>query len=133
MESVISLSALASALGIGLLIGAVRERAQADDGQSMAGVRTHLLVALAGTLGVALGTAVLVTVLVLIGALAVAGYVRAGARQGQGYVGRGVHDAHQPDCLLKRIRFPVMDNEAALLPDVGNLSGAPLRSFSRFI
>jgi hypothetical protein len=35
----------------------------------VAGVRTHLLVALAGTVGAALGTAVLVTVLVLIGAL----------------------------------------------------------------
>jgi uncharacterized membrane protein (DUF4010 family) len=79
MESAISLSALASAVGIGLLIGAVRERAQASDGQSVAGVRTHLLVALAGTLGAALGTPVLVTVLVLIGALAVASYARSGA------------------------------------------------------
>lgn len=79
MESLISLSALASAAGIGLLIGAVRERAQADDGQSVAGVRTHLLVALAGALGAAMGTAVLVTVLVLVGALAVASHVRSGA------------------------------------------------------
>jgi uncharacterized membrane protein (DUF4010 family) len=78
MDAVISLHALASAVGIGLLIGAVRERAQADTGQSMAGVRTHLIVALAGTVGAALGTAVLVTVLVLVGALAVAGYMRAG-------------------------------------------------------
>jgi uncharacterized membrane protein (DUF4010 family) len=79
MESLISFSALASAIGIGLLIGAVRERAQADDGQSVAGVRTHLLIALAGTLGAALGTAVLVAVLLLVGALAVASYVRSGA------------------------------------------------------
>jgi uncharacterized membrane protein (DUF4010 family) len=77
MDSVISLSALASATGIGLLIGAVRERAQAADGETVAGVRTHLLVALAGALGAALGTAVLVTVLVVVGALAVASHLRA--------------------------------------------------------
>lgn len=76
MESSISLQTLASAVGIGLLIGAVRERAHPDPESSVAGVRTHLLIALAGTLGAALGTAVLVTVLVLIGALALAGYVR---------------------------------------------------------
>jgi uncharacterized membrane protein (DUF4010 family) len=76
MQSVISLHALASAVGIGLLIGAVRERAESDPEASAAGVRTHLLVALAGTLGAALGTAVLVAVLVLIGALSVASYLR---------------------------------------------------------
>jgi uncharacterized membrane protein (DUF4010 family) len=76
MDSVISLNTLASAVGIGLLIGAVRERAQADPANSVAGVRTHLLVALAGAVGAALGTAVLVTVLVLIGALTVASYLR---------------------------------------------------------
>jgi uncharacterized membrane protein (DUF4010 family) len=76
MEPGISLYALASAAGIGLLIGAVRERSHADPAASVAGVRTHLLVALAGSMGAALGTAVLVTVLLLIGALAVASYVR---------------------------------------------------------
>lgn len=78
MESVIPLHALASAVGIGLVIGAVRERAETNPSESVAGVRTYLLVALAGTLGAALGTAILVTVLVLIGALTVAGYVRKG-------------------------------------------------------
>lgn len=87
MESVISLSALASAVGIGLLIGAVRERAQSDQASSVAGVRTHLLVALAGTMGAALGTAVLVTVLVLIGALAVASYLRDGMGGDPGLTG----------------------------------------------
>ncbi|MDQ2641288.1 MAG: DUF4010 domain-containing protein [Pseudomonadota bacterium] len=76
MESSISLQALASAVGLGLLIGAVRERAQPDPASAVAGVRTHLLVALAGTLGAALGTAVLVAVLLLVGALMVASYVR---------------------------------------------------------
>jgi uncharacterized membrane protein (DUF4010 family) len=82
MDSVISLHALASAVGIGLLIGAVRERAQSDPENSVAGVRTHLLVALTGTIGAALGTAVLVTALVLIGALTVASYLRQGGDPG---------------------------------------------------
>lgn len=76
MESSISLQALASAVGLGLLIGAVRERTQPDPANTVAGVRTHLIVALAGTLGAALGTAVLVAVLLLIGALTVASYLR---------------------------------------------------------
>ena len=82
MESSISLHALASAVGIGLLIGAVRERAEQDPANSIAGVRTHLLVALAGTLGAALGTAVLVAVLLLLGALIVVGYLRNGGGPG---------------------------------------------------
>ncbi|MFO7325235.1 MAG: DUF4010 domain-containing protein [Pseudomonadota bacterium] len=69
MESSISLHALASSVGIGLLIGAVRERAKAEPGRPIAGVRTHLLVAVAGTLAAALGTAVLVAVLVLLGVI----------------------------------------------------------------
>jgi uncharacterized membrane protein (DUF4010 family) len=76
MDSIIPLYSLASAIGLGLLIGAVRERAQPDPRHSVAGVRTHLMAALAGSLGAALGTAVLVTVLVLIGALMVASYLR---------------------------------------------------------
>lgn len=82
MDPVLSLHALASAVGIGLLIGAVRERSHPDPERAVAGVRTHLLVALAGTLGAALGVAVLVTVLVLIGALALAGYLRSGGDPG---------------------------------------------------
>ena len=74
MESILSLYGLASAIGLGLLIGAVRERAQPDPLHTVAGVRTHLMVALAGALGAALGTAVLVAVLVLVGALAVVSY-----------------------------------------------------------
>lgn len=76
MDPVISLHALVSSVGIGLLIGAVRERAENDPDKSMAGVRTHLLVALSGTLGAALGTPVLVAVLLLLGALMVVGYLR---------------------------------------------------------
>jgi uncharacterized membrane protein (DUF4010 family) len=76
MESIISFYSLASAIGLGLLIGAVRERAQPDPQHTVAGIRTHLMVALAGALGAALGTVVLVTMLVLIGALTVASYIR---------------------------------------------------------
>jgi uncharacterized membrane protein (DUF4010 family) len=76
MESIIPLYSLASAIGLGLLIGAVRERAHPDPRHSVAGVRTHLMAALAGSVGAALGTAVLVTVLVIIGALMVVSYLR---------------------------------------------------------
>ena len=76
MESILSLHGLLSTIGLGLLIGAVRERAQPDPRHTVAGVRTHLMVALAGALGAALGTAVLVAVLVLIGALTVASYLK---------------------------------------------------------
>ena len=76
MESIISLDGLASAIGLGLLIGAVRERAHTDPQHSVAGVRTHLMAALAGAVGAALGTAVLVAVILLLGALSVASYLR---------------------------------------------------------
>lgn len=76
----ISLLGLASAIGLGLLIGVVRERAQPDPSHSVAGIRTHLMLALAGTLGIALGTAVLVVVLLLTGALAVASYLKSAER-----------------------------------------------------
>jgi uncharacterized membrane protein (DUF4010 family) len=72
----LSLLGLASAIGLGLLIGVVRERAQPDPNLSVAGIRTHLMLALAGALGTALGTAVLVAVLLLTGALAVASYLK---------------------------------------------------------
>jgi uncharacterized membrane protein (DUF4010 family) len=74
--SVISLHSLASAIGLGLLIGAVRERAQPEHPHAAAGVRTHVMVALAGALGAAMGVAVLIAVLLVLGALTVASYVR---------------------------------------------------------
>jgi len=76
----LSLLGLASAIGLGLLIGVVRERAQPDPNHSVAGIRTHLMLALAGTLGAALGTPVLVVVLLLTGALAVASYLKSADR-----------------------------------------------------
>jgi len=55
--------ALLAALGLGLLIGAVRERQHKDP---MAGVRTHALVALLGVIGLHIGLWALVLVLVLL-------------------------------------------------------------------
>lgn len=55
--------ALLAALGLGLLIGAVRERQHKDP---MAGVRTHALVALLGVIGLHVGFWALVLVLVLL-------------------------------------------------------------------
>ena len=76
MEAQVSLGGLASAIGLGLLIGVVRERAQASSPHSVAGIRTHLLAAIAGATSLALGTAVLVVVILLTGALALASYFR---------------------------------------------------------
>jgi uncharacterized membrane protein (DUF4010 family) len=80
MDSDVPLTGLIAAIGLGLLIGVVRERADPDPTHTIAGVRTHVLVALAAALGAALGTAVLVVVLILVGALAVASYVKTGNR-----------------------------------------------------
>ncbi|MEO8002738.1 MAG: DUF4010 domain-containing protein [Arenimonas sp.] len=55
--------ALLAALGLGLLIGTVRERQHKDP---MAGVRTHALTALLGTIGLHIGLWALVLVLVLL-------------------------------------------------------------------
>ena len=57
------LPALLAALGLGLLIGAVRERQHKDP---MAGVRTHALVALLGAVGLHVGFWALLLVLVLL-------------------------------------------------------------------
>ena len=80
MDADISLAGLAAAIGLGLLIGVVRERADPDPLHTIAGVRTHVLVALSGALGAILGTAVLVMVLLVVGALAVASYFKSSAR-----------------------------------------------------
>lgn len=55
---------LATALGLGLLVGLVRERAsQGADTNTVAGLRTHALLALVGAVGITLGSAVLAVVL----------------------------------------------------------------------
>lgn len=68
-----TLTALATALGIGLLIGAVRERQHAGR-ISKAGVRTHALLALAGALAFGLGPLVLLVLLAAVALLVLASY-----------------------------------------------------------
>lgn len=68
-----TLAALTAALGIGLLIGAVRERQHADR-IGKAGVRTHALLALAGAIAMGLGMAVLLVALAAVALLALASY-----------------------------------------------------------
>lgn len=67
--------ALSAALGIGLLIGAVRERAHVE-GTGIAGVRTHALLGLLGAIGYGFGIAAWVAVLLAVALLAHAAYLR---------------------------------------------------------
>lgn len=65
--------ALSSALGLGLLIGLVRER-RPGRAHAIAGLRTHALVALAAAVAMSLGVPVLLVALALTGLLAAMGY-----------------------------------------------------------
>jgi uncharacterized membrane protein (DUF4010 family) len=69
-----ALRGLLTALGIGLLIGTVRERAHVNS-VAKAGIRTHALLALLGVMTWELGIAAFVATLFAIGALAVIGYL----------------------------------------------------------
>src|SRR3546814_17700937 len=71
-----SIMGLATAAGIGLLIGLVRERANAVHPVQTAGLRTHALAALIGAIGVWLGTAVLVALLAGLALMTALGYRR---------------------------------------------------------
>lgn len=64
---------LATALGVGLLVGAVRERRHPDRTAS-AGLRTHALAALSGAVALWLGLAVFVVVVALAGLFAAMSY-----------------------------------------------------------
>ena len=68
-----TLTALTSALGLGLLIGAVRERHHADR-IGKAGVRTHALLALAGAIAMGFGSGTLLVLLAAVALLALASY-----------------------------------------------------------
>lgn len=70
-----NLSGLLTALGIGLLIGVVREHRE-PDGPIMAGVRTHALVAILAAVAIGFGLWALLAVLAMVGALATASYLR---------------------------------------------------------
>lgn len=73
-----TLMRLGTALGLGLLVGVVRERRHAEP-MLVAGLRTHALVALAGALALWFGDAAFVAVLAVIGAFAALGYRHSGA------------------------------------------------------
>ncbi|HEV7631836.1 MAG TPA: MgtC/SapB family protein [Steroidobacteraceae bacterium] len=79
MNWVVSPQGLFTALGLGLMIGVVRERLHRED-EAVAGVRTHALVALGAAIAGSLGTAVLVTVLILVGLLAIAAHLKTAAK-----------------------------------------------------
>ena len=66
---------LATALGLGLLVGAVRERRKGE-WRIAAGLRTHALCALVGVVSLWLGQAVLVAAVLCIGAFGALSYVR---------------------------------------------------------
>lgn len=71
------LPAALTALGVGLMIGVVRER---QHHESFAGVRTHALTALAGVLATRLGMPVLALLLLMVAALAGLAYWRTSAK-----------------------------------------------------
>ena len=66
---------LATALGVGLLVGAVRERRKPEPA-IIAGLRTHALVALSATVALWLDPLAFVAVLVLVGVFAAMSYRR---------------------------------------------------------
>lgn len=69
-----ALRGLVTALGLGLLIGIVRERAHTTT-VAKAGTRTHALLALLGAVSWGLGTWAFVAALLAVGALALIGYL----------------------------------------------------------
>jgi len=70
---------LLTALGIGLMIGVVRERMHDSAHQNIAGIRTHSLLALVSAVALLLGLPVLIGLLLVIGGLAVVAYRRSAA------------------------------------------------------
>ena len=73
MNSAAHWMGLLTALGVGLLIGVVRERRH-QPGRTKAGTRTHALVAMLGYVSWSLGTCPFVVTVLVIGALVIGGY-----------------------------------------------------------
>lgn len=69
------LPGLVTSLGVGLLIGVIRERRH-DPGTAKAGTRTHALVGVLGYVAASLGTTVFIAALLIVGSLATAGYLK---------------------------------------------------------
>lgn len=75
-----TVSGLAAALGIGLLIGLERERRKGQGPvREAAGLRTHALLSLGGALAMLLDVRLLLVACALVGALAVVSYARTDA------------------------------------------------------
>lgn len=85
MNTLDDLAGLLTALGVGLMIGVVRERSHRPD-KGKAGTRTHALVAMLGYLAWGFGIWPFVATLLVIGALAIGGY-RVTARSDPGQTG----------------------------------------------
>ncbi len=120
---------LPAALGIGLLIGAVRERQHGDATTLQAGVRTHALLALMGAVGIAFGPAVFVVLLLAAALLAWSSY-RITARDDPGLTGE---IALLITVLLGALAFDAPELAAALGVVVAILlwAKAPLARLSR--
>ena len=86
MELDDTIRALLTALGIGLMIGIVRERMHGGPQTLAAGTRTHALIRLLGCMGWMLGSAAFVVCLLLAGALTIAAYLHT-AREDPGLTG----------------------------------------------
>ena len=77
-----TLSGLAAALGVGLLIGVERERRKGEQPLgSAAGVRTHALLALSGALSALIDTRLLLVTSALVGGLAIVSYLRSDSQE----------------------------------------------------
>ena len=85
MNTSVNWICLLTALGVGLLIGVVRERRHEPD-MTKAGTRTHALVAMLGYVSWSLGTWPFVSTVLVIGALVIGGY-QATARSDPGQTG----------------------------------------------
>ena len=85
MNSTAHWMGLLTALGVGLLIGVVRERRH-QPGRTKAGTRTHALVAMLGYVSWSLGTWPFVATVLVIGALVIGGY-QATAQRDPGQTG----------------------------------------------
>ncbi len=120
------LPAVLTALGVGLMIGVVRERQHYD---SFAGVRTHALTALAGVLAATLGAPVLALLLLFVAVLAGLAYWRSAA-QDQGVTG-------EIALMLTALLGALAVSQPAMASGLGALTAlllyakTPLHRFSR--
>lgn len=74
-----SIKGLVTAMGIGLMIGVVRERKNVPE-FSKAGIRTHALLSVIGSLSWNLGTIPFIATLIIVGAYAVVSYIKSSSK-----------------------------------------------------